>query len=179
MYRRLLIPFLLSGSLDGGEMCCNDSDGSKARTSDSPSIDYNNYRTISPEYGRDKNASQGCGTLGSRCDRTSFVESHARSHQSKLTYNIVHIYEYKNLSFVLTYNVNYYVSEQAYDDNESAVRKSAVFCMVAIHLAVGEELLKPHLSCLYTSKLKLLNIYIQRAQQANSQPASPRSNSKN
>lgn len=81
--------------------------------------------------------------------------------------------------FVLTYNVNYYVSEQAYDDNESAVRKSAVFCMVAIHLAVGEELLKPHLSCLYTSKLKLLNIYIQRAQQANSQPASPRSNSKN
>lgn len=68
---------------------------------------------------------------------------------------------------------------KAYDDNESAVRKSAVFCMVAIHLAVGEELLKPHLSCLYTSKLKLLNIYIQRAQQANSQPASPRSNSKN
>ncbi|XP_043508256.1 CLIP-associating protein 1-A isoform X4 [Frieseomelitta varia] len=68
---------------------------------------------------------------------------------------------------------------KAYDDNESAVRKSAVFCMVAIHLAVGEELLKPHLSCLYTSKLKLLNIYIQRAQQANSQPASPRSNNKN
>ncbi|XP_015439238.1 PREDICTED: CLIP-associating protein 1-A isoform X5 [Dufourea novaeangliae] len=68
---------------------------------------------------------------------------------------------------------------KAYDDNESAVRKSAVFCMVAIHLAVGEEVLKPHLSCLYTSKLKLLNIYIQRAQQANSQPASPRSNSKN
>ncbi|XP_043786070.1 CLIP-associating protein 1-A isoform X3 [Apis laboriosa] len=65
---------------------------------------------------------------------------------------------------------------KAYDDTESAVRKSAVFCMVAIHLAVGEELLKPHLSCLYTSKLKLLNIYIQRAQQANSQPASPRSN---
>jgi len=69
---------------------------------------------------------------------------------------------------------------QAYDDNESAVRKSAVFCMVAIHVAVGEEVLKPHLSCLYSSKLKLLNIYIQRAQQqANSQPASPRSNSKN
>lgn len=68
---------------------------------------------------------------------------------------------------------------KAYDDTESAVRKSAVFCMVAIHLAVGEELLKPHLSCLYTSKLKLLNIYIQRAQQANSQPASPRNNSKN
>ncbi|XP_071553224.1 CLIP-associating protein 1-B isoform X3 [Temnothorax nylanderi] len=69
---------------------------------------------------------------------------------------------------------------KAYDDAESAVRKSAVFCMVAIHVAVGEEALKPHLSCLYSSKLKLLNIYIQRAQQqANSQPASPRSNSKN
>ncbi|XP_024877951.1 CLIP-associating protein 1-A isoform X7 [Temnothorax curvispinosus] len=69
---------------------------------------------------------------------------------------------------------------KAYDDAESAVRKSAVFCMVAIHVAVGEEVLKPHLSCLYSSKLKLLNIYIQRAQQqANSQPASPRSNSKN
>ncbi|XP_029175943.1 CLIP-associating protein 1 isoform X3 [Nylanderia fulva] len=69
---------------------------------------------------------------------------------------------------------------KAYDDAESAVRKSAVFCMVAIHVAVGEEALKPHLSCLYSSKLKLLNIYIQRAhQQANSTPASPRSNSKN
>ncbi|KAG7210104.1 hypothetical protein KM043_011669 [Ampulex compressa] len=68
---------------------------------------------------------------------------------------------------------------KAYDDNESTVRKSAVFCMVAIHGAVGEEVLKPHLSCLYASKIKLLNIYIQRAQQANSQPTSPRSNSKN
>lgn len=68
-----------------------------------------------------------------------------------------------------------FLSLQAYDDNESTVRKSAVFCMVAIHAAVGEEALKPHLSSLYGSKLKLLNIYIHRAQQANSQPASPRS----
>ncbi|XP_011503342.1 PREDICTED: CLIP-associating protein 1-A [Ceratosolen solmsi marchali] len=65
---------------------------------------------------------------------------------------------------------------KAYDDTESTVRKSAVFCMVAIHAAVGEEVLKPHLSSLYGSKLKLLNIYIQRSQQASSQPASPRSN---
>ncbi|XP_011861467.1 PREDICTED: CLIP-associating protein 1-A isoform X2 [Vollenhovia emeryi] len=66
---------------------------------------------------------------------------------------------------------------KAYDDTESAVRKSAVFCMVAIHVAVGEEVLKPHLNSLYSSKLKLLNIYVQRAQQqANSQPASPRCN---
>ncbi|XP_046480774.1 CLIP-associating protein 1-A isoform X2 [Neodiprion pinetum] len=68
---------------------------------------------------------------------------------------------------------------KAYDDRESTVRKSAVFCMVAIHAAVGEEVLMPHLASLYGSKLKLLNIYIQRAQQANSQPASPRNNNKN
>lgn len=69
---------------------------------------------------------------------------------------------------------------QAYDDNESMVRKSAVFCMVTIHEAVGDEKMQPHLSSLFGSKLKLLNIYIQRAQQAtNSQPSSPRSNSRN
>ncbi|XP_058794027.1 CLIP-associating protein 1-A isoform X3 [Phymastichus coffea] len=66
---------------------------------------------------------------------------------------------------------------KAYDDMESTVRKSAVFCMVAIHAAVGEDVLAPHLSSLYGSKLKLLNIYIQRAQQTTSQPASPRSGS--
>lgn len=63
---------------------------------------------------------------------------------------------------------------QAYDDKESTVRKSAVFCMVAIHGAVGQETLDPYLSSLYGSKLKLLNIYITRAQQANS--SSPRAN---
>ncbi|XP_014214281.1 CLIP-associating protein 1 isoform X2 [Copidosoma floridanum] len=70
---------------------------------------------------------------------------------------------------------------KAYDDTESTVRKSAVFCIVAIHAAVGEEVLQPHLGSLYGSKLKLLNIYIQRAQQqqqqaTNSQPSSPRNN---
>ncbi|XP_015602743.1 CLIP-associating protein 1-A isoform X22 [Cephus cinctus] len=54
---------------------------------------------------------------------------------------------------------------KAYNDNETLVRKSAVFCMVAIHAAVGEEVLKPHLKSLHGSKLRLLNIYIQRAQQ--------------
>ncbi|XP_066597244.1 CLIP-associating protein isoform X3 [Prorops nasuta] len=53
---------------------------------------------------------------------------------------------------------------KCYDDNESTVRKSAVFCMVAIHSAVGEEVLKPHLKALHASKLKLLYIYIQRKQ---------------
>ena len=49
--------------------------------------------------------------------------------------------------------------------------------MVTIHAAVGAETLEPFLSALYGSKLKLLNIYIQRAEQANSQPESPRSSS--
>ncbi|XP_012270047.1 CLIP-associating protein 1-A isoform X2 [Orussus abietinus] len=65
---------------------------------------------------------------------------------------------------------------KSYDDKESTVRKSAVFCMVAIHAAVGEEVLKPHLTQLVGSKLKLLNIYVQRAQQTNSEPANPRDN---
>jgi len=61
---------------------------------------------------------------------------------------------------------------KAYDNVESSVRKASVFCMVALHQLVGENL-QPHLSCLNGSKLKLLNLYIKRAQ-AQSTPASPR-----
>ncbi|CAL8143600.1 unnamed protein product [Orchesella dallaii] len=53
---------------------------------------------------------------------------------------------------------------QAYDHPDSAVRKAAVFAMVAIHMRIGAEL-QPHLSTLSGSKLKLLQLYIQRAQQ--------------
>lgn len=60
---------------------------------------------------------------------------------------------------------------QANDHEESPVRKSAVFCMVAIHKAVGEERLAPHIKQLVGSKLKLLRLYISRA---NSVPTSPR-----
>ncbi|CAG2068002.1 unnamed protein product, partial [Timema podura] len=49
---------------------------------------------------------------------------------------------------------------KAYDNEESSVRKSAVFCMVALHAAVGEEAMKPHLAALNGSKLKLLHLYI-------------------
>ncbi|XP_034950078.1 CLIP-associating protein 1-A isoform X2 [Chelonus insularis] len=63
----------------------------------------------------------------------------------------------------------------AYDNNESVVRKAAVFCMVAIHAAIGEEAFDPYRKNLYGGKLKLLNIYIQKAQEA-SQSSSPRSN---
>uniref|UniRef100_A0AAY4DWB8 TOG domain-containing protein n=1 Tax=Denticeps clupeoides TaxID=299321 RepID=A0AAY4DWB8_9TELE len=52
---------------------------------------------------------------------------------------------------------------QGYDSSESTVRKACVFCLVAIHTVVGEEL-SPHLSQLSVSKLKLLNLYIVRAQ---------------
>uniref|UniRef100_A0A672LK52 TOG domain-containing protein n=1 Tax=Sinocyclocheilus grahami TaxID=75366 RepID=A0A672LK52_SINGR len=52
---------------------------------------------------------------------------------------------------------------QGYDNSESSVRKACVFCLVAIYAIIGEDL-KPHLSQLSGSKLKLLNLYIKRAQ---------------
>jgi CLIP-associating protein 1/2 len=51
---------------------------------------------------------------------------------------------------------------KGYDNSESSVRKASVFCLVAIYLAVGEEL-RPFLAPLSSSKLKLLNLYIKRA----------------
>ncbi|XP_034016960.1 CLIP-associating protein 2 isoform X19 [Thalassophryne amazonica] len=56
---------------------------------------------------------------------------------------------------------------QGYDNSESSVRKACVFCLVAIHAVIGDDL-KPHLSQLSSSKLKLLNLYIKRAQSGSS-----------
>ncbi|XP_056877431.1 CLIP-associating protein 2 isoform X33 [Takifugu flavidus] len=56
---------------------------------------------------------------------------------------------------------------QGYDNSESSVRKACVFCLVAIYTVIGEDL-KPHLSQLSSSKLKLLNLYIKRAQSGSS-----------
>ncbi|XP_078146604.1 CLIP-associating protein 2 isoform X6 [Centroberyx gerrardi] len=56
---------------------------------------------------------------------------------------------------------------QGYDNPESSVRKACVFCLVAIYAVIGEDL-KPHLSQLSSSKLKLLNLYIKRAQSGSS-----------
>ncbi|XP_069032963.1 CLIP-associating protein 2 isoform X5 [Embiotoca jacksoni] len=56
---------------------------------------------------------------------------------------------------------------QGYDNSESSVRKACVFCLVAIHAVIGEDL-KPHLNQLSSSKLKLLNLYIKRAQSGSS-----------
>jgi len=62
---------------------------------------------------------------------------------------------------------------KAYDNVESSVRKAAVFCIVALHQLMGEDVLQPHLDCLNGSKMKLLNLYIKRAQ-AQSSTGSPR-----
>ncbi|XP_076338246.1 CLIP-associating protein 1-B-like isoform X2 [Tachypleus tridentatus] len=64
---------------------------------------------------------------------------------------------------------------QAYDNTESSVRKAAVFCMVAIHSVVSDSM-KPYLSSLNGSKMKLLNLYIKRNQSSGrSTPGSPAS----
>ncbi|XP_038125239.1 CLIP-associating protein 1a isoform X32 [Cyprinodon tularosa] len=60
---------------------------------------------------------------------------------------------------------------QGYDNTESSVRKASVFCLVAIYAVIGEEL-KPHLAQLTGSKMKLLNLYIKRAQTTNSNSSS-------
>jgi len=62
---------------------------------------------------------------------------------------------------------------KAYDNVESSVRKAAVFCIVSLHQLVGETVLQPHLDCLNGSKMKLLSLYIKRAQ-AQSNAGSPR-----
>ncbi|XP_054162768.1 CLIP-associating protein 1-like [Oppia nitens] len=50
---------------------------------------------------------------------------------------------------------------QAYDNPESAVRKAAVFCMVSIHSVVSDAI-NPYVSSLNASKMKLLQLYIER-----------------
>ncbi|XP_031566789.1 CLIP-associating protein 1-like isoform X2 [Actinia tenebrosa] len=53
---------------------------------------------------------------------------------------------------------------KCYDHIESSVRKASVFCLVALHSIVGEEVLLPHLAELSGTKMKLLNLYIKRSQ---------------
>eukprot|EP00066_Takifugu_rubripes_P021747 XP_011611013.1 PREDICTED: CLIP-associating protein 1 isoform X6 [Takifugu rubripes] len=60
---------------------------------------------------------------------------------------------------------------QGYDNTESSVRKASVFCLVAMYSVIGEDL-KPHLTQLTGSKMKLLNLYIKRAQTTNSNSSS-------
>ncbi|KAM4601971.1 CLIP-associating protein 1-B-like [Polymixia lowei] len=60
---------------------------------------------------------------------------------------------------------------QGYDNTESSVRKASVFCLVAIYSVIGEEL-KPYLAQLTGSKMKLLNLYIKRAQTSSNSSSS-------
>ncbi|XP_035500620.2 CLIP-associating protein 1-B isoform X15 [Scophthalmus maximus] len=60
---------------------------------------------------------------------------------------------------------------QGYDNTESSVRKASVFCLVAVYSVMGEEL-KPYLAQLTGSKMKLLNLYIKRAQTSTSNSSS-------
>ncbi|KAK3607614.1 hypothetical protein CHS0354_034665 [Potamilus streckersoni] len=52
---------------------------------------------------------------------------------------------------------------KCYEDPESVVRKASVFCLVEVYLKVGDAL-RPFLAGLNGSKVKLLNLYIKRAQ---------------
>ncbi|XP_056638130.1 CLIP-associating protein isoform X3 [Diorhabda sublineata] len=50
------------------------------------------------------------------------------------------------------------------DHTESPVRKSSIFCMVALHKAVGEQRLSSYITHLSGSKIKLLRLYIDRSE---------------
>jgi len=56
---------------------------------------------------------------------------------------------------------------QGYENPDSSVRKATVYCLVSLHKVFGEQELLPYLSNLSSAKLKLLNLYIERAQQNN------------
>ncbi|XP_041459120.1 CLIP-associating protein 1-A-like isoform X4 [Lytechinus variegatus] len=64
---------------------------------------------------------------------------------------------------------------KSYDHTESSVRKASVFCLVAIHNIIGDKL-KEKLADLPGCKMKLLNLYIKRAQaEKDAQTPSPSS----
>lgn len=67
---------------------------------------------------------------------------------------------------------------QAYENEDSCVRKCAVFCMVALYKELGDAGLSPYINKLSGAKLKLLQLYIKRSQShsASSVPTSPKSN---
>ncbi|KAJ2939326.1 hypothetical protein O0L34_g13423 [Tuta absoluta] len=59
---------------------------------------------------------------------------------------------------------------QLADHQNSAVRKAAVFCMVAFTFALGEERMQPHLKHLSVSKYRLLQVYISKQREEASRP---------
>lgn len=63
------------------------------------------------------------------------------------------------------------------DDYESMVRKAAVFCIVKLYIVMGEEKVKPKLTMLNPSKVRLLNVYIEKQRGASSGGGSSTKNS--
>uniref|UniRef100_A0A336MCT2 CSON009687 protein n=1 Tax=Culicoides sonorensis TaxID=179676 RepID=A0A336MCT2_CULSO len=53
------------------------------------------------------------------------------------------------------------------EDQQSMVRKAAVFCIVKLYVKMGEDKVKPKLQLLNSSKIRLLNVYIQKALSGN------------
>ncbi|KAJ1345791.1 CLIP-associating protein 2 [Parelaphostrongylus tenuis] len=51
-----------------------------------------------------------------------------------------------------------------YSNPQSSVRKSTVFCLVAMVNKVGREPVNPYLTSLPSAKIHLLEVYIQRTQ---------------
>ncbi|EDV20992.1 uncharacterized protein TRIADDRAFT_31104, partial [Trichoplax adhaerens] len=51
---------------------------------------------------------------------------------------------------------------KSFQHNESSVRKACVFCLVALHKIIGEDL-KNYLTGLTGSQIKLLHLYIKRS----------------
>lgn len=58
------------------------------------------------------------------------------------------------------------------DDEESMVRKAAVFCIVKLYFVMGEEKVKPKFALLNSSKIRLLNVYISKAQNTSGKTSS-------
>lgn len=63
------------------------------------------------------------------------------------------------------------------DDYQSMVRKAAVFCIVKLYIVMGEEKVKPKLTMLNPSKVRLLNVYIEKQRGVSSGGGSSTKNS--
>lgn len=58
------------------------------------------------------------------------------------------------------------------DENQSMVRKAAVFCIVRLYVLLGEDRVRPKFSLLNSSKIRLLDVYIAKTQQSMSKQTS-------
>lgn len=58
------------------------------------------------------------------------------------------------------------------------MRKSSIFCMVALYKAVGEERLADYINGLTGSKVRLLRLYISRADQQTTPNDTPKNSSR-